>query len=251
MIPKIIHYCWFGGNPLPDDAKTYIEGWKKLLPDWDIMEWNESNFDISKNAYAKEAYEAKKYAFISDYARMKALEKYGGVYLDTDVELVRPFTPLLDYGLFVGTEAKNAIATCTIGAEKGCKWISDVCDMYENRHFIKENGELDLTTNVILVSRYTKETYGIPLDNKIHEFGDGYVIFPPEYFVAKNYKSGYITKTENTYTIHHFAGSWLPEKDKASTARSRKKYALIKEHGPLLGRICWRIERTKQKLFSQ
>ena len=104
MIPKIIHYCWFGGNPLSDDAKRYIASWKKYCPDYEIREWNESNFDINENDYCREAYEQKKWAFVTDYVRLKALYEYGGIYMDTDVEVVKPLDPLLSYDALSGYE---------------------------------------------------------------------------------------------------------------------------------------------------
>ena len=118
-IPKKIHYCWFGGNPLPKETVEYIKSWKKYCPDYEIIEWNESNFDINRNLYIKQAYEAKKYAFVSDYVRVFALYKYGGIYLDTDVEVFKDFNDLLDNESFWGFEQENYIATSTIGAKKG------------------------------------------------------------------------------------------------------------------------------------
>ena len=118
MIPKVIHYCWFGKNPLPDDAKKCIESWKKYCPDYEIIEWNESNYDITKNKYMESAYKEKKWAFVSDYARVDVIYQYGGIYLDTDVEVKKSFNDLLDNDSIWGFEEKNFIATSTIGACK-------------------------------------------------------------------------------------------------------------------------------------
>lgn len=138
MIPKKIHYCWFGGNPLPESAKKYIGTWKKYCPDYEIIEWNENNFDVTQNQYCKEAYEAKKWAFVSDYARLKVLYDFGGIYMDTDVEVVKPLDDLLQYNWFSGFESEKRIQTGTMGAGFNSTIIKIFLDDYKNRHFIKK-----------------------------------------------------------------------------------------------------------------
>ena len=138
-IPKIIHYCWFGGKDKPEVIKKYINSWKEKLRDYEIKEWNESNFDISSNIFVKQAYESGKYAFVSDYVRVYALYNYGGIYMDTDVEVKQPFSDeILGNDSFWGFEEKNYIATSTIGTKKGNKLIKRFLDSYDGKAFIKE-----------------------------------------------------------------------------------------------------------------
>ena len=163
-IPKIIHYCWFGGKDKPEVIKKYINSWKEKLRDYEIKEWNESNFDISSNIFVKQAYESGKYAFVSDYVRVYALYNYGGIYMDTDVEVKQPFSDeILGNDSFWGFEEKNYIATSTIGTKKGNKLIKRFLDSYDGKEFIKEDGEIDTLTNVAIVSNII-EGIGIRLD---------------------------------------------------------------------------------------
>lgn len=209
MIPKIIHYCWFGGKPLPEDAKKYIETWKKYCPDYEIKEWNESNFDINCCAYVREAYQAKKWAFITDFVRLRVLYDQGGIYMDTDVEVCKALDELLIYNAWSGFESDSAIPTGTMAACKNNEWIGYLLTYYDERHFIMADGSYDMTTNVQTITDMTVEKYDVDLNNKKQFFGNNYVIFPFDYFCAKSLIDGKVHKTKNTYTIHHFAGSWL------------------------------------------
>ena len=209
MIPKKIHYCWFGGNPLPESAKKYIETWKKYCPDYEIIEWNETNFDLNQNQYCKEAYEAKKWAFVSDYARLKVLYDNGGIYMDTDVEVAKPLDDLLQYNWFAGFEAEDRIQTGVIGAERKNDFIKLLLEDYTKRKFINSQNEYDLTTNVQVLTRKIKQNYRIQLNNTYQIFGNNYLLLPFDYLCCKDYLSGKIYKTEHSYTIHHFEGSWL------------------------------------------
>lgn len=212
MIPKIIHYCWFGGNPKPDDVKKYIASWRKYCPDYEIKEWNESNFDLNENAYCREAYEAKKWAFVTDYVRLKALYEYGGIYMDTDVEVVKSLDPLLVYNALSGYESKTHIQTGTMGACRGNEWIKMLLQNYEHRHFLKPDGSLDLTTNVEVITSLTIQKYGLELHGQKQCFGNNIVLLPFDYLCAKDMNTGEEKVTSNTFTIHHFSGSWLPKK---------------------------------------
>ena len=209
MIPKKIHYCWFGKNPLPEQIKQYIETWKKYCHDYEIIEWNEDNFDVNQNQYCREAYEAKKWAFVSDYARLKVLYDNGGIYMDTDVEVVKPLDDLLNYNWFSGFESEDRIPTGTMGAGWNSSIIKLLLSDYDNRHFIKSDGSFDLTTNVELITKALKENYNIQLNNTYQVFGNNNVLFPFDFLCCKDYLSGKIYKTEHSYTIHHFEGSWL------------------------------------------
>lgn len=209
MIPKIIHYCWFGGNLLPDEVKKYMETWKKYCPDYEIKEWNESNFDINQNQYCREAYEARKWAFISDYARLKILYDYGGIYMDTDVEVCKPLDCLASYDFWSGFESESQIPTGIMASCRDNELLEYLLSYYDDKHFRNENGSYDTTTNVTTITKMVKDKYDIELNNTFQIFGDNNAIFPFEYFCAKSTEDGKIKKTENTYTIHHFAGSWL------------------------------------------
>lgn len=214
MIPKIIHWCWFGGSPVPIDVQEYVDTWRKFCPDWKIIRWDESNFDVKQNAYCREAYEQKKWAFVSDYARLKVLYDYGGFYLDSDVEMIKPLDIFLTYDAVSGYESDRAIPTGTIGGVKRNEWIGLLLKDYDRRRFFRTDGSMDLTPNPVVITRLTVERYGLQLTNRMTRFGSNgaMVIFPADYFCAKDPDTGVITKTIHTYTIHHFKGSWLPER---------------------------------------
>lgn len=209
MIPKKIHYCWFGENPLPETAKKYMNTWKKYCPDYEIIEWNEKNFDITQNQYCQEAYKAKKWAFVSDYARLKVLYEYGGIYMDTDIEVIKPLDDLLRYNWFAGFEEENRIQTGIFGAEIKNEFIKRLLNDYQNRHFISDRNKYDLSTNVQFITQKLKDDYNIQLNNIYQIFGNNYVLLPFDYLCCKSYLTGKICITKNSYTIHHFDGSWL------------------------------------------
>ena len=209
MIPKIIHYCWFGGNPLPEDAKYYISSWKKYLPDYTIKEWNESNFDLNSNNYVREAYDVKKWAFITDYVRLYALSTEGGIYMDTDVEVLRSLDELLNEKGFSGFERFDAVQTGIMASEKNHPFINELLHEYDNIHFVNENGKLDLTTNVVRITN-TAQKNGLVLNNEKQIVRD-FTFYPKDYFCPKNPRTYEVELTTNTYTIHHFAGSWVSE----------------------------------------
>mgnify|MGYP001312063379 CR=1 FL=1 len=222
MIPKIIHYCWFGGKKKTAKIEEYISSWKKFCPDYNIREWNESNFDIKSNQYVYEAYQAKKWAFVSDYVRLKVLYDYGGFYMDTDVELVKSLDSLRIYDAVSGYESTTAIPTGTIGSIAKNEWIGMLLQDYDNRHFLLSGGRLDLTTNVETISKLTVQKYKIVLNGKKILFGSNIVILPFEYLCAKDFETGIIHQTDKTITIHHFNGSWLSEYDKYNDNMRRK-----------------------------
>lgn len=202
MIPKIIHYCWFGPNPKTEEFQGYLETWKKLLPDYEIREWNESNFDASKYLYSREASRLKSYAHVSDVCRLYALYNYGGIYLDTDVELLQSFNPFLKYESFLGTEVWM-VGTGVIGSEAGAKWIELFLDYYSRTHFINIFGHAVRTPNSDILTK--KLLPSIPARYWP-------AIFPRDYFSAKNWDDGTITKSVNTVSIHHYSASWRHKK---------------------------------------
>lgn len=209
MIPKTIHYCWFGGKPLPSMAKKCIASWKKYCPDYKIKRWDESNIDLSCCAYVKEAYESKKWAFITDYVRLWVMYNYGGIYMDTDVEVLKNLDPFLSNEAFSGFESIDRIPTGIMASEKGSHIIKLLLDRYNDRHFILSDGNLDLTTNVEEITNVMIPK-GLALNGK-KQTVDGFTFYPKDYFCPKDYRTKKLELTENTYTIHHFDGSWVPE----------------------------------------
>lgn len=217
MIPKVIHYCWFGGNPLPESAKKCIESWKKFLPDYEIKEWNESNYDVHKIPYIHEAYEAKKYAFVSDYARYDILHQYGGVYFDTDVEVIAPMGDIIDKGAYMGIEipAKDGITPQVnpglgIGAPAGLEFYKKVLDYYSTLHFLGEDGKPNEVTIVTHTSKVLTDEGMKPI-NEIQQVS-GIWIYPVDYFNPLNDLTGVIEKTANTRSIHWYSKTWMNQR---------------------------------------
>lgn len=212
-IPKIIHYCWFGGNPESELMKKCIASWERHLPDYELMLWNEKNFNINAQVFTKEAYEAQKWAFVSDYVRAYALNRFGGIYMDTDVEVVKPLDEFLEHRVFFGYENDFFISTGIIGSEKEHPCIKDILGYYDNRHFFCDNAKMTLTPNPVIVSKILKQKYGFVRIKGYQQLQEGIVLYPQEYFCPKSYYDQTIEMTENTYTIHHFDGSWHNSKD--------------------------------------
>lgn len=213
MIPKIIHCCWFGGNPMTDTVRNFIEGWKKVNPEYEIKIWSEENFDYRQNQYMCEAYENKKWAFVTDYVRLKVLYDFGGIYMDTDVEVRKSLDPLLENKAFSGFEGPDRIPTGIMGAEKHSRWIELLLHDYDDRHFVLPDGSFDLTTNVKTITDTTAKNYPIILNNTYQNLGD-VTFYPFDVLCAKDLMDGKIKATENTITVHHFNGSWTSPKKK-------------------------------------
>lgn len=242
MIPKVIHYCWFGGNPLPDSAKKYICSWKKYFPDYEIKEWNESNFDLHCCDYVREAYEAKKWAFVSDYARFWILYCYGGLYFDTDVEVIKPMDNLIKKGSFMGCETNLMTSTALeakkmlpiedsnigfgnslglaaapglgLAAAPGLGLYKEILDYYNQIHF-QQNDDGTYDTVVDHTTKVLRR-HGFKGNGSIEKVEDIY-IYPPEYFCPMNYRTGKLDITENTYTIHWYSASWQSGYSKLKT----------------------------------
>lgn len=228
MIPKIIHYCWINDNKschLPKVVQECINSWKEFLPDYEIKEWNINNFDINKNSYIREAYKEKKYAFVSDYIRLYVLYTYGGIYLDTDVKVLKSFNDLLKNKAFMGFESVDRIATCIIGSEKKNRIIAEMLNLYDNKHFIDKNGKLNLTPNTVLVKPILKK-YGIKYNNILQK-KEIITIYPIEYFCPLNGMTGEINITSNSYAIHLFNASWLSQKEKARLKLYKSYYSIL------------------------
>lgn len=212
MIPKIIHYCWFGHGEMSPLAKKCIASWREKLPDYEIKEWNEYNFDLDLFPYTKEAYEKKKYAFVADVVRLYALYSEGGIYMDTDVEVLKSYDPFLHHTAFSGYET-DKVTTGIMASEKGGEWVKHNLDYYNDRHFILEDGSMDQTVNVVTIYKYMLEL-GFRGDNTFQDFPGVITIYPRDYFCPKSYYDGIIRLTDNTVVIHHFEGSWHSKADK-------------------------------------
>lgn len=229
MIPKVIHYCWFGGKPLPKLAIDCIESWKKYCPGFEIREWNESNFDLECCTYVKEAASVKKWAFISDYARFHILYECGGIYFDTDVELIKPIFDILEKGSFMGVERPFNVSGTRqymvnpglgMATERAMPIISEILGLYENEHYLMEDGSINKKT----VLNYTTEIlyrHGYKGDN-CKSIVDGITIYPDDYFCPMNYSTGVLAITENTRSIHHYEMSWKSEYEKRKKRVERK-----------------------------
>ncbi len=219
MIPKVIHYCWFGMKPLPHLAVKCINSWKRYFPDYEIKEWNESNFDVNIIPYTKEAYEAKRYAFVSDYARFWILYHYGGIYFDTDVEVIKPMNDIISKGAFMGWETavkKNIPVYINpglgIGCETGNLIYRELLQLYSTLHFMNRNGMQNLKTIVQYTSEYLVQL-GLKKSNEIQCIGNIY-IYPKDYFNPYDCELDKIIITDNTRTIHYFAASWKTKKER-------------------------------------
>ena len=206
MIPKIIHYCWFGGNPKPELIKNCIASWKKYCPDYEIIEWNEENFNVNCCQYTKEAYEAKKWAFVSDYARLYALYNHGGIYLDTDMEVLKPLDKFLDDTGFLAFEAKDYVCLGIIGAVKNHSFIDQLKHDYDNSCFIKKGGNYNTTTNVKRMRSRLLEN-GLKNNGKEQKVCE-MTIYPQKLFFPYNLGMVLNHKPKKAYTIHLAAASW-------------------------------------------
>jgi hypothetical protein len=208
MIPKLIHYCWFGRGQMPELALKCIESWHKYLPGYTLKLWNEDSFDINTVPYVKEAYEARKFAFVTDYIRLYALYHEGGIYMDTDVEVLKPLDDLLDLPAFSGYESNkfSNFPTGLMASAAGGVWVKEQLDYYTDRHFLLPDGSLDMTTNTVTISRIMKEN-GFELTGEYQVYKNDMHCFPSDYFCPKT-STGILKLTKNSYCIHHFAGSW-------------------------------------------
>lgn len=211
-IPKVIHYCWFGHGELPSMAQKCIDSWKEKMPEYEIKRWDESNYNINKNNYVKEAYDSGKYAFVSDYARFDILYNFGGIYFDVDVEVIQSLEPLLERGSFMGFEAPGRVATgLGLATYKGNSIYEEILKSYEDNHFIV-NGKQDLTTVVERVTTILKK-YNLEEIDSIQSIKD-ITIYPTEFFCPIDIYTMKLNISDKTYTIHHYFGSWCTESEK-------------------------------------
>lgn len=227
LIPKKIHYCWFGNGNIPDLVVRCIASWNKHASEYEVILWNESNFDIQSTRFTSEAYKAKKYAFVTDYVRLKVLHEHGGIYLDSDVELIGNIDEFLNYKAFSGFEDNNTVPTGIMGAQKGSHWIQELLKLYESKEFTFTNGRLNLIPNTKIITEHAISN-GLELNNSYQEVANMVVFFPSEYFCPKSHYTGKIMITDKTKAIHHFNGSWLSPYQKAKRRLSK---VIIKTFG--------------------
>lgn len=219
MIPKVIHYCWFGSGEKNDTIKKCIQSWKNNLPDYTIIEWNEDNFDYNLLEYSKQAYEKKKYAFVSDVARVKALYEYGGIYLDTDVMVYRTFDSILDNECVLGFEEGNYIATSFMACSKGNKLMNDFYNLYKSISFYNNDGTINTATNVQKLTNMLVEK-GLKMNNE-YQVINNITIYPQEYFSPYDYSNCISLKTKNTICEHLFLISWMSKKEQLKKSIKR------------------------------
>ena len=229
-IPKIIHYCWFGGNEKPALAEKCIKSWKKYCPDYQIIEWNEENYDISASPlYVRQAYEAKKWAFVTDYVRLDVVYRHGGIYLDTDVELKKNLDTLLEFPGYFGFEEGTYVATgLGFGAEKELPLIKELMADYQQIPFIREDGSFD-TTSCPVRNTQVFLRHGLVRDDSRQVLDDGVLILPSRYLCPISYENGQKNIVRDTISVHWFQASWQTaeqkEKHKKITAKVRRDAA--------------------------
>lgn len=219
MIPKIIHYCWFGRGEMPRIMKKCLKSWKKFCPDWEIVRWDEDSFDVNSTVWTKQAYDAKKYAFVADYVRLKALNEMGGVYLDTDQELIKPLTPFMHHPAFLGFMDCQNVSAGVIGAVKGHPVIAEMLDYYKDRTFLTQDGQ-DIKPNTNWMTEILLDC-GLKMDDSYQELDD-IVVYPQTYFCPTSCVSIQDLTGPDTVSLHHWAMTWRTEKAKKDFARVKR-----------------------------
>lgn len=209
MIPKIIHYCWFGRGEMPKLVQRCVKSWKKYCPDWEIVLWNEDSFDVNSTLWTKQAYEAKKYAFVADYVRLKAMYEMGGVYLDSDVELLGPIDEFLKHEAFSGFENPRSVPTGIMASEAGQRVIGRWLDWYTDRPYLID-GKPDMNPNVSFMTEDLKSR-GLKLDNT-YQVVDGFAMYPQTYFCPLHTDTVKHCRSDQTVAVHYFTSSWRSEK---------------------------------------
>lgn len=215
-IPKTIHYCWLGRKEKPEEIQKYMSTWRKYAPDFEIKEWNEDIFPFEKinMPYVEEAIQKQKWAFVTDVMRLYVLYEYGGIYLDTDVEIIKSMDDLLEHQSFIGFESRYTVCTAVIGARKGEQWLKELLDDYRNRRFLDRQGKSDTMPNSQYIYKFFNEKYQLLMSDSITKTPDGVTVYPADYFSPINYSTMRMEITENTRTIHHYSGAWKSSWDR-------------------------------------
>ncbi len=240
-IPKIIHYCWFGGKPLPAGCRKMIATWQKYLPDYEIRLWDEQSFDITSSEFVRAAYQAGKYAFVSDYARLCALKEYGGIYLDTDIEVIQSFDPLLHgYSAVFGFETEESVMTAFMAAQPAHPIICAFLDSYADKVF----DAAALEPNTVVLTRILRER-GLALDNTMQLIDGDTAVFPLDYFQTYDFKKAKLCVTDHSCTIHRCFGSWCSPKE-------RMLFAIKRTLGKCLSEKAYsRLKAIKKRVMGE
>ncbi|CCZ56964.1 putative uncharacterized protein [Clostridium sp. CAG:762] len=244
---KYIHYCWFGGKKMPRKFKKYIRTWKKYMPDYKIMEWNENNFDINITKFSKEAYESKKWAFVSDVARIYALKEYGGVYFDTDIEVTKKIDNILNNSMWFGREDENYLASAMFGVkEKNNKHINNIFNIYKKAKFNKE--DLYSVTSPKIITNYFRKLGLTNVDeNQVLE--DDIHIYKKEYFNPKSYDGSNETFSKNTCIVHHFDATWTSIDEKVAIWFVRRRMGSLAKPTFAIFRFLRKVKHKIKKIF--
>ena len=230
LIPKKIHYCWFSGNPIPQELQKCIDSWKRFCPDYELVRWDESNYDIHKSPYMEQAYAYKKWGFIPDYARLDILYQHGGIYLDTDVELIRNLDELLYQPALCGVEKWGTIAAGGgFGAQAENPVVKAMLEYRKRASFLCRNGTLDQTACGFYETPPLVQL-GLRLNNETQVIANGKMtVYSSDFFLPFDYMSGETNLTENTFSIHHYNGSWLGENAAAERQKTKKEFKTFLE----------------------
>jgi len=253
MIPKIIHYCWLSNDAIPEAYQKYVASWGKKLPGYQFILWNTENFDINSLPYTKQAFEVKMYAFACDYIRLYAVYNYGGIYLDMDMEVVKPFDELLDAEIMLGYEnhISERIEAGCFGAVKGHPYIRKCMEYYETRHFFDP-----IKTEKIIAEppserlKHINPAFApVVLETTLKQYSktENYKIYPREYFTAKNILTGVIEQKETTFTIHHFATQYSTEEDRKIRDTHQRLNRMFGENN-VIGKIYLKLSRIRKKI---
>ncbi len=240
MIPKIIHYCWFGGKEKPAEVLKYIETWKQILPEYKIMEWNESNFSVDYCKYTREAYDNKKYAFVADVARLYSLYEYGGIYFDTDIEVLKPFNNYLDAPMVVSFESESLLMTGFFASEEHNEVIRKLLKEYNGRRFINADGTMNTVANTVYLTQLLRDDCGLVPDGTEQTLDNGIKVYAYKTFGAFDADNSYFDIGEETVLVHRCMGSWCKETDKI---KLKMKMTLAR----ILGKDRYNIIRKKIK----
>jgi mannosyltransferase OCH1-like enzyme len=236
-IPKVIHFCWLSKDEYPELIQKCVASWKEKLPDYTIKIWNTDNFDINICQYTREAYEKEKYAFVSDYIRLYVLYNEGGIYLDSDIEVIKRFDELLDYNAFTCFENNHTVAAWIFGSEKGNPLFGELLDFYNNTPFILKNGECDLTPNTVVVTKLLTEK-GLVLNGTRQDL-ENISVFPQDYFCPYDRATEEMNITDNTFCVHYFNGAWIsPSMRNVKTKRKK----VISRYGRFAGYVYYGVQ---------
>lgn len=246
-IPKIIHYCWFGGNPLPEMERDCIESWKKFCPDYEIIEWNESNVDLSPSPYAQMMFDLKKWAFVTDYVRYAVVYEYGGIYLDTDVKLVKSLDPLLEHQAFAGFEDAWSVASgLGFGAEPHDPIVGEMLVAFRDLPCYDENGSPKYVIQPALTTKVLVD-HGLQLYHNVIQQVETFTIYPIEYFCPLDIRINKLRVTKNTYSIHLYSASWYTEAQKKQRKINTRRRKLER----IIGKRLYRIWETIRFLLFE